>query len=299
MKKFIYNISFLFFLATMLVIEGCNPEDNEHWKVADVESGGSVRAVVDPNNAFFDVSNIETAKFAADLTAYDFNDGKDIASYDVYVSFVDASEGTSSDTVFVKSITQFPSRMEILTTEIATALGLESPTAFDAGDFFNFIMAVKMKDGRVFSHLNTSDDIKLENNSRGTFFLNTFVGCPTFDIASLVGTYDIIQDDWEVTLTSTTEVIAGPNSDQVTVKDVFGHGLDMVVTLDAAGIATVDPRQNTWVPQNFGLPAGYGKGYNLGNGRAFSCVGMMTFDFVYSVDIGTYPGTWKFAIAKQ
>lgn len=299
MKK-ILNIKF-FGLLLMAVggLIGCNPEDDDHLKIPPPESGGSVWAKVDPAQSFFDISDLANTRYAMDLQAFDFEGGTLVQQYDVYVSFVDASEGTTSDTVLLTSVTQFPSRLEITPTQIAAALQIdEGIAAFDAGDFFNFTMEVIMKDGKVFNRNNTSDDIVLEENGRGTFLLSTFIGCPSFDINSLIGQYTITKDEWEVTLTTTTEVVAGASPNQVIIKDVFGHGLDMTVTFDAQGIATVNPRQNTWEPTNFGL-VGFGKGYSLGNGRGFSCIGMITLDFVYSVDIGTYGGTWNYTIVKQ
>jgi hypothetical protein len=286
-------------LTALLVVLGCNPEDNEHFRIPQLKSGGAVWAKVDPAHAFFDVSDLSNTRYVLDLEAFDFEKGNLVRQYDIYVSFVDASEGTTSDTVFLKSATEFPSRVEITPSEIVSALNLpDGLDALGAGDFFNFTMEVIMKDGTVFNRNNTSDDIVLENNSRGTFLLSTFVGCPSFDINDLIGSYDITNDAWEVTLTSTTEVVAGPSPNQVIIKDAFGHGFDMALTLDAQGIATVNPRQNTWDPANYGL-VGYGKGYALGNGRAFSCIGMITLDFVFSVDIGTYGGTWNYTIVKQ
>lgn len=299
MKK-ILNIKFYaLLLAVVTGMIGCNPEDDDHLKIPELQSGGSVWAKVDPALSFFDISDLANTRYAMDLEAFDFEDGNLVQQYDVYVSHVDASEGTISDTVFLTSVTQFPSRLEITPSQIASALELpDGIAAFDAGDFFNFTMEVIMKDGRVFNRDNTSDDIVLEENGRGTFLLSTFIGCPSFDINSLIGQYTITKDEWEVTLTGTTEVVAGPQPNQLVVKDAFGHGFDMTITFDAQGVGTVNPRQNTWDPANYGL-VGYGKGYSAGTGRGFSCIGMITMDFVYSVDIGTYGGTWNYTIVKQ
>ena len=299
MKHITYKIYTGLLLVNLLFFIGCNPEDDDHLRIPPIQSGGSVWAKVDPANAFFDVSDLSNTKYVLDLEAFDFEDGNLIQQYDIYVSFVDASEGTTSDTVFLKTATTFPSQLEITPSEIATALGLsDGLDAFGAGDFFNFTMEVVMKDGTVFSRDNTSDDIVLENNSRGTFFLSTFIGCPSFDINDLIGTYNITSDAFGLSLTSTTEVIAGPSANQVIIKDVFGHGLDMTVTFDAQGIATVNPRQNVWDPANYGLPE-YGKGYAAGTGRAFGCIGMIAMNFSYSVDLGPYDGTHQYTIVKQ
>lgn len=299
MKKVLNIKLFGLLLISIGCIVGCNPEDDDHLRIPPLESGGSVWAQVDPDQSFFDISDMANTRYAMDLQAFDFEGGKLVQQYDVYVSFVDASEGTTSDTVLLTSVTQFPSRLEIAPAQIATALGIsDGIAAFDAGDFFNFTMEVIMKDGKVFNRENTSDDIVLEERGRGTFLLSTFIGCSSFDVNSLIGQYTITKDEWEITLTTTTEVVAGPSPNQIIIKDVFGHGLDMTVTLDAQGIATVNPRQNTWEPTNFGL-SGYGKGYALGNGRAFSCIGMISLNFAYSVDIGTFAGTWNYTIVKQ
>lgn len=287
------------FMAIAGFFTGCDTEDDDHLKIPALQSGGSVAATVDPSRSFFDISDMNNARFAMDLVAYDFEGGKLIRQYDVYVSFVDASAGTISDTVLLTSVTEFPSRLEITPAQIADALVLpDGIAAFEAGDSFNFTMEVIMKDGRVFNRSNTSDDIVLEEKGRGTFFLSTIVGCSSFDINSLIGEYNIISDAFGISLTETTEVVAGPSPDQLIIKDVFGHGFDMTVTFDALGRATINPRQNTWDPANLGLE-GYGNGYAMGNGWGFSCVDMIALNLSYSVDIGAYAGSWNYTMVKQ
>lgn len=299
MKKIILNKYLNIAVLFLALAAGCNPEDNDHLKIPMFESGGTVWAKVDPDNSFFDVSDLQGSRYALDLSAYDFEDGNLIASYDIYVTFVDASEDSTHSRTLLTKVTQFPQRIEIAPQDIADALALPNGIAdFGAGDFFDFEMEVMMKDGRKFTAENTSDDIKLEENARGTFGLTTFIGCPSFDYASLAGMYNITNDAFEVSLTGTTEVVAGPEANEITIKDAFGHGLDMIVSFDENGVATVE-RQNTWDPQNFGLPPAYGKGYSEGDGRAFTCVNTITLDFVYSVDIGTFGGVWNYTIVKQ
>jgi hypothetical protein len=300
MKQFLIKYRYLHLVALMAVLAvGCNPEDNDHLKIPEFVSGGTVWAKVVPEQSFFNVNDLANSRYALDLSAYDFEDGTLIASYDIYVSFVDASEDSVYDEVSLRKVTEFPSRIEISPDEIADAIGLPNGRDdFGAGDFFDFRMEVIMKDGRVFTAENTTDDIVLEERARGTFALQTFVGCPTFNRDDLIGAYTVTKDEFEVTMDATTEVIAGPEDNQITIKDAFGHGLDMIVTFDESGAATV-AKQYTWVPQNFGLPASYGKGYSAGGGMGFSCVGTITLDFTYSVDIGTFGGTWNYTIVKQ
>lgn len=185
MKRIIYySLSLLLFGVFAI---SCNEEDNDHL-VVDVVSAGSVRAIVPAEFSFLNFEDLPNAKYVMDLTAYDFEDGNLIESYDIYGTYTSYVFGETSDRVLLESVTSFPSRVEFTAAELAQAFGV--PNGIDGlsgGDTFAFDMEVQMKDGRTFTAANTSDDIVLENNSRGTFFLNTFVGCPS----ALAGTYTL------------------------------------------------------------------------------------------------------------
>lgn len=175
-------------MVTLLIVAGCNPEDQDHLKIPALVSGGTVRAVLPPENSFLDFTDITKAKLIMDLTAYDFEGGKLVQSYDIYVSYTDLSAGETYDEKLYTKVTTFPSRLEITSQNLADFFELPNGIDdLDGGDTFAFTMEVHMKDGRIFTAENTSDDIVLENNSRGTFFLNTFVGCPS----ALAGNYKL------------------------------------------------------------------------------------------------------------
>lgn len=182
------NIILRFALILSIFVISCNPEDQDHLKIPAPVSGGSVRAQVPPENSFFDFTDLSQAKIVMDLSAYDFEGGALIESYEIFVSFTDFSSGASTDPELYTSVTSFPTTLEITAEDIADFLELPNGIDdLDGGDTFAFTMEVHMKDGRVFTADNTSDDIVLENNSRGTFFFNTFVGCPS----DLAGNYKL------------------------------------------------------------------------------------------------------------
>jgi hypothetical protein len=162
-------------------------------------------------------------------------------------------------------------------------------------------MKVIMKDGREFSQENSSAAIIQEPGSRGTFRYTAFVGCP-FVASDMAGSYELVEDSWEVAATGHTnmEVVAGPGENQFTIQDVFGFGFDMVVNVNPASGAATVAKQETWDPQYWGMPAGYGAGYATSpqGSTVFSCVGSASFKFTYSVDAGTFGGVHTFSIRK-
>ena len=66
MKTYINKV-LIYALLTTVAFVGCNPEDQDHLKVPAPVSGGSVWAVIPPENSFFDFTDLSTAKLVWNL----------------------------------------------------------------------------------------------------------------------------------------------------------------------------------------------------------------------------------------
>lgn len=300
--KLIYKINLACIIAATLMISSC--EDEELSPMPDFQSGGLVKAKIPEANSFFNLGDLSTAKVVMNLEATDKEGGTLIEAYEIYVAYYNATTGESTDTVLLTTVSSFPSSYEVTAATLVDMFQLPNGLAsLNGGDLFNFDMKVIMKDGREFSQDNSSAAIVQEPNSKGTFRYTAFVGCP-FVAADMAGTYELVEDAWEVAAVGHTEmeVVAGPGENQFTIIDVFGMGFDMVVDVNpASGVATVE-KQESWDPAYWGFPPAYGRGYaaspTVQGSTVFSCVGSASFKFTYSVDAGTFGGVHTYSIRK-
>lgn len=301
--RLISRLTFVGIMAAAVLATSCRDEDLN--PMPDFISGGLVKANIPAENSFFDLTDLENAKFVMNLEATDKEGGALVESYEVYVEYVSVVGGIDTDTVLLTTITNFPSTYQITAAELADLFevpgGLQG---LNGGDVFNFDMKVKMKDGRVFEQANSSAAIVNEANSRGTFKYVLFIGCP-FVPEDIEGTYAVVADSWEIAPLehTTVEVVAGPGANQITIKDVFGFGYDMVVSVAPQSGAASATRQQTWSPGYWGFPADYGRGFAAAaaaNGSTvFSCIGTVTLQLTISVDLGTFGGVHEFALEKM
>lgn len=295
MKKF--NILICLF-ALVILITSCR--DEETYPIVDFTSGGLVKATIPPENSFFNAADISNAQVIMNLIATDKENGNLIEAYEIYSGYIDVSEEDSElEPVLIKTVNTFPSTVNVTVAEIVQALnipgGIES---LEPGDIFPMTMTVVMKDGRRFDASNSSSDVVNQPNSRGTFKYDAFIACP-FDVNEMVGTYEVVVDSWEVGTGEDFEIIAGPGENQYTMVRVFGFDHNVIVDVDPLSGASIVAKQESWDPAFWGFPASYGKGYADGPGTTFSCVGSASFNFTYSVDIGTFGGVHQYAIKKK
>lgn len=138
-----------------------------------------------------------------------------------------------------------------------------------------------------------------------TLTLGFLVAC-AFDESESVGTYTITEDFFGASLNSTFEVIAGPESNQLTLLNPLGHtnpetgeeDYEVVVDIDVnTGSASVADYSDSWDPAVFGLS--YTDGSCDGDGYVFSCLQNMQFEWRYCVNVGCYSGTYSFKAERQ
>lgn len=278
----------LYIVLVIVMATACRDENLEN--LPELQDGATVmfESITSP---IIDFSQIGTSAFLAKLGDRNGN----IVKYDLFVSHYRA--GISSDTLFMRTITSFPNDLSITAADAAAALNMDVAD-FEAGDRFDFVSTLTRSDGSTYNYTNVGDDLTNPGQMQAIYF-SVYLSC-AYDPVAIEGTYQIIVDEWGAALNPEVEVVAGPSATQFTIKDVLGFGQDLIVDINTVTGQISTDRFQTWTPQFFGFPANYGKGYMVGDaGFAFSCSGTITFSSVtYSVDLGTFPGTYVFTLQK-
>lgn len=297
--------------------------DEDAVRIPESGTAPNFRLVLRPDNSFFNVADLSTAKLIYDIYSVNYND---IESAEISLRYLKAGNpacnvGGCLGPFVVRTYTKSDLAAsggiikgeEITIQELLTVLDLEEAD-IAGGDQFLFSNVTTMTNGNVYPTAITHPSIAATTNvlaiygTTGANFTSAFgavVGCP-FDQDAMVGDWTLTADSWEVAkipVGSTLEVVAGPGATQFTVLDAFGFGFDMVVDVNPSSGAATVAKQEMWDPLHWGMPASYGKGYataGAANGsNAFSCIGKVTFKFSYTVDAGSFAGVHNYTIEKQ
>ncbi len=282
------NKSIIIFFVGLLVIscesDFAPPHDN-------VPFGGFVRFEESIASGTIDIAD-PSAKFEATLVAPSAN----VSNYELAVTVVKAD--TTIGPAMLKSVTSFPSALEILPSEIASAVNMQV-TDLKPGDRIDLAATVTRLDGQEFTASDFTGDL-LNPGQRQAMQFSIFLVC-AFNASDAVGQYLIVTDPFVTSLDfeRPIEAVAGPGENQITFINMFSHpeAYDIVVTVDdpAAGSASVS-KQPAWHCDNFGCP--WGEGRVEGAGLFFSCTGFLTLDLTHTVDAGSF-GTFKMELQKQ
>ncbi len=157
-------------------------------------------------------------------------------------------------------------------------------------------------------NIDSVDGAELKDYSITSYTLPFTVQCPTVDIASIPGTYKIIEDEFDTTVGDDTfEIVAGPGENQFTMVNPFDHpnpaadgeqNYEVVVSINPSSGTLTVARQNAWHYSNYAASPAYGVGRINGSGLALTCIGQMTFSLVHTVAAGSF-GTYGLTIRKQ
>lgn len=233
-----------------------------------------------------------------------------VASYELkmYASL----SGEITDTVLVETYTSFPANLNLTTQDITNLLGV-SESDVNFGDTFFFLGKVTANNGNVYygeapeiGNDNTwipngKTDIEVfdaTNGYKDGFLFDFTIGCPanSFTASEVVGTWDIVDDPFGASLNATLEIVSGPAENQLTLVDIFGHGFDVVINVNAENNAIDVPKQESWDTSVFGLP--YGIAPVEGKGTMFACANTIVLFLDHTVSIGGW-GVSVFKIQKQ
>lgn len=280
MKNILYKVPFLLMILSLMV--GCE----EDLIVYDVENGESF------------------ASFEGAPSALIFNPVAETEN--VYT--IGVSTRSSMDREVVVSIdpssTMDPSFYNIETLnpvipagELTTAVVITTPAA----------NTFPSTGSELILKLESVEGAELKSFSTDTQEIGFTVECPTVDLASIPGTYDITADAFGFVLHNQFEVVAGPGDNEFTMVNMSGHS-----NPDAGGamnydvVFAVNPntgnvsvaKQEAWHWDTFGGSPDYGAGSVEGSGLALTCIGQITFNLKHTVGAGSF-GTYRFQITKQ
>jgi len=262
---------------------------------------------------------IQTASFSAGKYVADIADGtNNIEKYEI-VSVSATIGGIRYPAEKVSFSYSLPAKIEISFASLATALGVPV-TDITYGDSFNLIAKVTTKDGRVFGGVipasdgsvpkegslpnvnpinNTTTDV-LNGNFKQALSFSFTVACPSFDQASMYGTYLINDGDWleyadRTPSGYTVQCVAGPRPNSLKFINFTNIGTDLIVDINPATQTATSSRVAMYNNfYTFGVMSGEGV-----SGLVFSCVGVVNLKMRYTVPAGTFNDFWDFTLTKQ
>lgn len=173
----------------LILISSCEDEDKDPLFVdADVNNFAPYVRLLPPSSNIFDISQIADASYKGTLETPTDN----VASWSVSVNRV--SGGIQSETVFLRTISSFPSELEITSQAIATALNI-SVDDLMAGDNIQFIGSSLGTNGTELTFDDISGNITGQPAQFQSYEFNIIVGCP-----ELTEPIDIVPGEWVINM---------------------------------------------------------------------------------------------------
>jgi len=297
--KNIYKFTLLI-VVILFSITSCTDEETfrnpVHYKL---EKTGAFPKFVNPIETAVGVDLISNLEYS--FSVYDPNNS--IKSYDLKIYAVIG--GTQTAVKDVSVTTSFPSDFNFSIQEMADILEV-SVDDFSFGDSIGFVGSCISKSGIFYdATTNTENTLNAPGYNSAFGFAFTIL-CPGEVMPQdLEGVWTITLDDFGVVLDNGVfQVIQGPDANQITLIDPFGHvnlatGNSFNVVMDITGPSAGHIEvQDSWDSGAYGLT--YGIGRIAGDGTIFKCVGngFMTFEFNYTVDAGSF-GSFAMEFTKQ
>ncbi|SDQ05694.1 hypothetical protein [Flagellimonas zhangzhouensis] len=202
------NFKYIFglFLA-LLFVAACQDDDKNPLNVFELENSQApyVRIVID--ESIVAKGDLANSSFVGTVSAPSDN----VASWDLSVTL--ESGGTSTDTIPLVTVDEFPSTISIPYTDIASALGI-TVDDISGGDFIRFIGSATGDDGSVVGLENFSATVTGQPEQLQAFNFIVLVKC-----SPMTGT---IPGTWIIEM-----------------QDLYGDGWDgAFVTFEIDGVAT-------------------------------------------------------------
>jgi hypothetical protein len=286
--------------ASVFLVMACRDEDAVRFP--ELQSGINARVVIDTENSFFNLGNIETTYVQLHI----YSENKDIDHITYSATYTSVAAGTTSDTVEIITVQGSDFKggvvdIQISAADLASKFSLANSTAdLGGGDSFVFTTEATLKDGRVYTASNSASSISTGTNSSFTTTFTLNVACPSFEPTDAVGTYTLSSDpgEWGTAANLQVQIVAGPDENQFTIKDALGYpqAFDMIIEVDPATSKVTVAKQTTF-DYDFWLPNSYGLGATEGTGTFYSCAGLLNLSLVWSVDAGSF-GTYGIGYTK-
>ena len=223
MKKILYFLTTAVIMS--VVVSSCKKVPLPYDTFNDLQKGAFAREL--SREGKFNFFDIDGSEIKVTVEFYDEAQGKNVASYNWTVEYVDkVNDGANSvgpvdfasynSDSFGTSEAGYPSvDMTFGFRAAMNALGL---TAVDGGNTFVFHATIVLKDGRTFDEDNTGSNIFSSSTFKALFTLNADIICPS----NLEGVLDYTTQAWcGNTISSSVEWIADGNG-RYHIEDNFG-----------------------------------------------------------------------------
>ena len=205
MKRYIKNLMILSLVTTGFVAcESSNKTIDDVF--ADVTRGAVFRSTTDPAEVAAQSFNFDdtSSSYSVAFEVEDNAEGALLQDVDVYTSFNNAVDGTSTDETLVTTlpVSAFTTGADGLPTitvdltlgELASALGLTA-SDYTGGDSFKIRYSLNLTDGRVFSSGNLNSTVSGGSYFRSPFEYTIPLVCPP--IAPTAGVWTLeLQDSY-------------------------------------------------------------------------------------------------------
>ena len=280
------NLKFLIVGILLLGLNSCVDED----KILAIPPSGALITITPDadSTAVFDLNNASGSIFSAEFLDATNN----VANYELSANVYYAGTATRSSSVVVFSASEFPSRLEISAAEVLSKLGISS-TAVVPGDLIEFRAVLTTLDGRVF------DSGDLNGDAAGEALLGAYkwdlaFGCDWQGSAVNGTTWTVSYsyywgDPTDLYAESVGTTTATESNGVVTFTDIWGPGLDLVVTVNTASGAITDAESVVLLPTFGSYADQYYTARSLSGKNFFSCATtQLSFDLATCVDAGCY-----------
>ena len=280
------NLKFLIVGILLLGLNSCADDD----KILSIPPSGALITITPDaeSTAVFDLNNASNSIFSAEFLDATNN----VANYELNANVYYAGTATRSSSVVVFSASEFPSRLEISAAQVLSQLGIPQ-TGVVPGDLIEFRAVLTTDDGRVF------DSTMLNGDARGEALIGAYswdlaFGCDWQGSAVNGTTWSVSYsyywgDPTDVYAESVGTTTATESNGVVTFSDIWGPGLDLVVTVNTAS-GGITSAESVVLQSTFGPYADqYYTARSLSGKNFFSCATTdLSFALKTCVDAGCY-----------
>lgn len=281
-----------------LVFVSCEDDDKNPFAINSDVNALAPFVNITSSNSVIDITNLENAGFTGIVNAPSNN----VSSWSL--NLTRTSLGIVSDTVVVRTITQFPTELNITGTEIAEALNLTTNDLIP-GDSIQFIASSTGENGTVLAFENLSSDLSGSVEQNQAYNFEAFISCP-FEQNSIIGEYEVINDEWgDYYPGDLITIIAGETdntyrilTDRNTFLDNASENVWIEVTVDPeTGVSTAEANEDFI----YNVPGIIVDTVSLTveNGLTLSCTGSISLELDFTFSDGFNDNGYNFELKKH
>ena len=278
------NLKLLIVGIALLSLNSCMDED----KILAIPPSGALVTITPDGAAVFDLNNTSGSIYSGEFKDATLN----IETYELSANIYYAASASRSASTVIFSTSQFPSRIEISAADVLSQLGIPT-SAVVPGDLVEFRATITTDDGRVFDASTLNGDSKGEALI-GAYSWDIAFGCDWQDSAVDGTTWSVAYshywgDPTDLYAESVGTTTATASNGVVTFSDIWGPGLDFVVTVNTA-TGAVSKAESVVLQSTFGPYADqYYPARSLAGKNFFSCATTtLSFALKTCVDAGCY-----------